>query len=222
MRGLERGDKSEVGLKVAGAQIGIEARDAGLGTRGSHGVSLFPAAQWQCEEWPRDRPPLVATSNTVGWRSPAGKFEPLATGRVLKNTVSQFSSFWRCPLEVRKSSRRSPGRPRLRGGGDGDGGAPAESAKDAEAAPRPAGVKQNPKPGDTTGSFPEKPRRRCSGWSQSCPRRCLRCPGRRPPSAAARRSPRMLAPRPAGRHMVGKCWLQGAARWESRRFSTSS
>ena len=135
-----------------------------------------------------------------GWRSRAGRFEPLATGRVLKNTVSQFSSLRRCPLEVRKSSPRSPGRPRLRGGGDGGDGAPAESAKDAEVALWPAGVKRSPKPGGTTGSFPERPRRRCSGWSQSCPHRRLRCPGRRQPSAAARRSPRMLAPRPAGRH----------------------
>lgn len=157
-----------------------------------------------------------------GWRSRAGRSEPLATGRVLKNTVSQFSSLRRCPLEVRKSSPRSPGRPRLRGGGDGGGGAPAESAKDAEVALWPAGVKRSPKPGDTTGSFPERPRRRCSGWSQSCPRRCLRCPGRRPPSAAVRQSPRMLALRPAGRHKVEKRWLQGAAQWGSRRFSTSS
>lgn len=222
MRRLRRGDKSEGGLEVAGAQVGIEARDAGLGTRGSHEASLFPAAPRQCEEWLRDGPPLVVTSNTAGWRSRAGRFEPLATVRVLKNTVSQFSSLWRCPLTVRKSSRRSPGRPRLRGGDGGGGGAPAESARDAEVAPWPAGVKRSPKPGGTTGSFPEKPRRRCSGWSRSCPRRCLRCLGRRPPSAAARRSPRMLAPKPAGRHMVGKRWLQGAALWGSRHSSTSS
>ena len=201
LRGLGRGDKSEDGLKVAGAQVGIEARDARLGTKGSHEASLFPAAPWQCEKW---------------------LHEPLATGRVLKNTVSQFSSLRRCPLEVRKSSPRSPGRPRLRGGGDGGDGAPAESAKDAEVALWPAGVKRSPKPGGTTGSFPERPRRRCSGWSQSCPHRRLRCPGRRQPSAAARRSPRMLAPRPAGRHKEEKRWLQGAARWVSRRFSTSS
>lgn len=50
MRRLRRGDKSEGGLEVAGAQVGIEARDAGLGTRGSHEASLFPAAPRQCEE----------------------------------------------------------------------------------------------------------------------------------------------------------------------------
>lgn len=206
-----------MGLKVAGAHVEIAARSAGLGTRGSHEACLFPVAPWRSEERPRDPP--VATSSMAGWPWQAGRIEPLAVGRVLKNSVSQFSSLWRRFLRVRKSSPRSPGRPRLRGGGGG--GAPAESARGAEGARWPAGVKRTPKPGDTTGSFPETPRRRCSGWSRSCPGRCLRCPGRRPPSVAAR-SPRRLAPRPAGRHTAGKRWLLGAAPWGSHRFSTSS
>lgn len=72
LRGLGRGDKSEDGLKVAGAQVGIEARDARLGTKGSHEASLFPAAPWQCEKWLHDGSPLVATSNTAGWVAVAG------------------------------------------------------------------------------------------------------------------------------------------------------
>lgn len=66
LRGLGRGDKPEVGLKVAGAHVGIAARAAELGTRGSQKASLFPAAPWHCETWTRDGPPAVATSN-IGW-----------------------------------------------------------------------------------------------------------------------------------------------------------
>ena len=99
-------------------------------------------------------------------------------------------SLWRGLPGVRKSSRRSPGRPRRRrggGGGDGGGGAAAGSASGAAAARRPAGVRWGPRPGGTTGSCPGKPRPRCSGWSPSCPRRCRRCSGRRrSPSAVAR------------------------------------
>ena len=124
---------------------------------------------------------------------------------------------------VRKSSRRSPGRPRRRGGAGGGGGAAAGSAPGAAAAQRPAGAKRSPRPGGTTGSFPGKPRRRCSGWSRSCPRRCRRCPGRRrPPSAAARRSPRRSAPRPAAKHKVARRWPPGAAPKGSHRSSTFS
>lgn len=72
LKGLGRGDKSEDGLKVAGAEVGIEARDARLGTKGSHEASLFLAAPWQCEDWSHDRSPLVATSNTAGWVVVAG------------------------------------------------------------------------------------------------------------------------------------------------------
>lgn len=199
---------------------------------GVPGLALEDPTRPACSQLLRDRarsgsatghrPPPVATSSMAGWRSRAGRIEPLAMGRLLENTVSQFSSLWRRFLRVRKSSRRSLGRPRLRGGDGGGGGVPAESARGAEVAQWPAGVKRSPKPGDTTGSFPETPRRRCSGWSRSCPGHCLHCPGRCPPSVVARRSPRRLAPRPAGRHKVAKRWLQGAARWGSHRFSTSS
>lgn len=180
---------------------------------------------WKGHATPTSAPAATSSLGLGG----SGRIEPLAMfgaraeeqHRVV--VISVLKSLAPFSSGVRKSSPRSPGRPRLRGDDGGGGGAPAASARDAAGARWPAGAKRSPKPGDTTGSFPGTPRRRCSGWSRSCPRHCPRCPGRRPPSAAAaRRSPRRLAPRPAARHKVGRRWLRGAAPWGSHRFSTSS
>lgn len=173
---------------------------------------------------PWNGPLQVAASRRGGWRKRAGRREP-RLGVSTEDNWSLLSvsalSLWRVLPGVRKSSPRSPGRPRRRDGGGGDAAAGSEWG--AAAAPWPAGVRWIPRPGGTMGSCPEKPRPRCLGWSLSCRRRCRHCPDRRrPPSAAAHRSPRRPAPRLAAKHKVEKRWPQGAAPRESHHFSTSS
>lgn len=166
-------------------------------------------------------PPEQPLGGVGGVNGPVGETLQLR-GRALRITGLCSLSLWRSLPVVRKSSPRSPGRPRRRGGGGG-GGAAAGSASGAAAAPRPAGARRSPRPGGTKGNCPGKPRPRCSGWSRSCRRRCRRCRGRRhPPSAAARRSPRRPAPRQAAKRKAARRWHQGAAPRVSPRFSTSS
>lgn len=107
------------------------------------------AFQSLAARWPRPwgRPSWAATSGSGGWHHRASRRDPMALGMSSKDNWSLLSQSLAQSPGVRKSSRRSPGRPRRRGGAGGGGGAAAGSAPGAAAAQRPAGAKRSPRPG---------------------------------------------------------------------------
>lgn len=142
-------------------------------------------------------------------------------GRAVRITGPCTLSLWRRSPGVRRSSRRSPGRPaatvvvmmvvvRLRG-----------LRRVQQRRGRPAGAKRSRRPGGTTGSCPGTPRPRHLGWS-GLPAPLPPLPGPPPPHPhAARRSPEEAGAE-AGGEAQGRGAGPGCCSRRISCFSTSS